>query len=98
MLGKLPRSVPRERQGAAAGLALRERPSGGALTGLRSARPANLATPAPRDGRVVVLDRASGKRLGEYHLGGAVTSALTVSGNILFALTDDGTLHALAAR
>jgi len=47
---------------------------------------------------VVVLDRASGKRLGEYHLGGAVTSALTVSGNILFALTDDGTLHALAAR
>jgi len=27
-----------------------------------------------------------------------VTSALTVSDNILFALTDDGTLHALAAR
>jgi len=26
-----------------------------------------------------------------------VTSALTVSGNILFALTDNGTLHALAA-
>ncbi|MGO4104733.1 PQQ-binding-like beta-propeller repeat protein [Leifsonia sp. YAF41] len=50
-----------------------------------------------RDGRVVVLDRATGKRLSEYNLGGAVTSALSVSGNIVFALTDDGTLHALVA-
>ena len=68
------------------------------MTGRRSARPTNLATSAPHDGRVVVLDRAPGKRLGVYHLGGAVTSALTVSGNLLFALTDDRTLHALAAR
>jgi outer membrane protein assembly factor BamB len=53
---------------------------------------------ATRDGRVVVLDRATGKRRAEYNLGGAVTSALSVSGNLLFALTDDGTLHALATR
>lgn len=50
-----------------------------------------------RDGRVVALDRATGERLAEYNLGGAVTSALSISGNLLFALTDDGTLHALAA-
>jgi len=50
-----------------------------------------------RDGRVVVLDRATGKRLSEYNLGGAITSALSVSGNTVFALTDDGTLHALTA-
>ncbi len=50
-----------------------------------------------RDGRVVVLDRATGKIVSQYNLGGAVTSAMSVSGNTLFALTDDGTLHALAA-
>ncbi|WP_248763061.1 PQQ-binding-like beta-propeller repeat protein [Pseudarthrobacter sp. SSS035] len=52
---------------------------------------------ATRDGRVVALDRATGERLAEYNLGAAVTSAMSVSGNLLFALTDDGTLHALAA-
>ncbi|MFF5792032.1 PQQ-binding-like beta-propeller repeat protein [Paeniglutamicibacter sp. NPDC012692] len=52
---------------------------------------------ATRDGRVVALDRATGQRLAEYNLGGAVTSAMSVSGNTLFALTDDGTLHALVA-
>ncbi|WSY97023.1 PQQ-binding-like beta-propeller repeat protein [Streptomyces sp. NBC_00873] len=34
----------------------------------------------------------------EYNLGASVTSALSVSGDRVFALTDDGTLHALAAR
>ncbi|MFG2884337.1 PQQ-binding-like beta-propeller repeat protein [Streptomyces sp. NPDC048297] len=51
-----------------------------------------------RDGRLVVLDRASGKLLTEYDLGAGVASALSVSGDYVFALTDDGTLHALAAR
>ncbi|MBL1097925.1 outer membrane protein assembly factor BamB family protein [Streptomyces coffeae] len=50
------------------------------------------------DGRVVVLDRATGKRLTEYNLGGGVASALSVSGDWVIALTDDGTIHALAAR
>lgn len=51
-----------------------------------------------RDGRLIVLDRATGRRLTEYNLGASVTSALSVSGDWVFALTDDGTLHALAAR
>ncbi|WP_196810975.1 outer membrane protein assembly factor BamB family protein [Arthrobacter sp. 35W] len=50
-----------------------------------------------RDGRVVALDRATGKLLAEYNLGAAVTSAMSVSGNTLFALTDNGTLNALVA-
>ena len=50
-----------------------------------------------RDGRVVAMDRATGKKLAEYNLGAAVASSLTVSGNTLFALTDDGTMHALVA-
>ncbi|WP_257153823.1 outer membrane protein assembly factor BamB family protein [Streptomyces lunaelactis] len=50
------------------------------------------------DGRLVVLDRATGARLSEYNLGGGVTSALSVSGDRVFALTDDGSVHALAAR
>lgn len=52
---------------------------------------------ATRDGRVVVLDRATGAILAAHNLGAAVTSAMSVSGNTLFALTDDGTLHALVA-
>lgn len=48
------------------------------------------------DGRVVALDRASGRRLAEYDLGAGVASALSVSGNLLYALTDDGSIHALA--
>ncbi|MBB5078323.1 outer membrane protein assembly factor BamB family protein [Nonomuraea endophytica] len=50
------------------------------------------------DGRVVALDRATGRRLAAYDLGGGVASALSVSGNTVFALSDDGSLHALAAR
>ncbi|TYC20850.1 PQQ-binding-like beta-propeller repeat protein [Micromonospora sp. MP36] len=50
------------------------------------------------DGRLVVLDRATGKRLTEYNLGGGVASALSVSGDWVIALTDDGSIHALAAR
>lgn len=50
------------------------------------------------DGRVVALDRATGKRLAEYNLGGGVASALSVSGDLLYALTDDGSIHALVAR
>ncbi|MET9343003.1 PQQ-binding-like beta-propeller repeat protein [Nonomuraea sp. NPDC003804] len=50
------------------------------------------------DGRVVALDRASGRKLAEYNLGGGVASALSVSGNVLYALTDDGSVHALVAR
>ncbi|GAA2310040.1 hypothetical protein GCM10010149_70420 [Nonomuraea roseoviolacea subsp. roseoviolacea] len=48
------------------------------------------------DGRVVALDRASGRRLAEYNLGAGVASALSVSGDMLYALTDDGSIHALA--
>ncbi|WP_205304201.1 outer membrane protein assembly factor BamB family protein [Nonomuraea montanisoli] len=48
------------------------------------------------DGRVVALDRASGRRLAEYNLGAGVASALSVSGTMLYALTDDGSIHALA--
>ncbi|MFD4944939.1 PQQ-binding-like beta-propeller repeat protein [Streptomyces sp. NPDC058409] len=58
----------------------------------------DLVYTGTRDGRLVVLDRATGKRLTEYNLGASVTSALSVSGDWVFALTDDGTLHALAAR
>ncbi|MFJ1826237.1 PQQ-binding-like beta-propeller repeat protein, partial [Streptomyces sp. NPDC088178] len=58
----------------------------------------DLVYAGTRDGRLVVLDRATGKLLSEYNLGAAVTSALSVSGDYVFALTDDGTLHALAAR
>ncbi|MCM6773256.1 PQQ-binding-like beta-propeller repeat protein [Nocardia sp. CDC159] len=50
------------------------------------------------DGRVVALDRKTGKLLRQYDLGGAVTSAMSVSGDWLYALTTDGTVHALARR
>lgn len=50
------------------------------------------------DGRLLVLDRARGKQVASYNLGAGVASALSVSGDWLFALTDDGTVHALAAR
>ncbi|GAA3680478.1 hypothetical protein GCM10022224_050800 [Nonomuraea antimicrobica] len=50
------------------------------------------------DGRVVALERSSGRLLAQYDLGGGVASALSVSGNLLFALTDDGSIHALTAR
>ncbi|MFF3247567.1 PQQ-binding-like beta-propeller repeat protein [Streptomyces sp. NPDC002870] len=50
------------------------------------------------DGRVLVLDRANGRQLASYNLGAGVASALSVSGDYVFALTDDGTVHALAAR
>ncbi|WP_331769804.1 PQQ-binding-like beta-propeller repeat protein (plasmid) [Embleya sp. NBC_00888] len=58
----------------------------------------SLVYAGTRDGRLVVLDRATGKLLTEYNLGGSVASALSISGDWLFALTDDGTIHALAAR
>jgi outer membrane protein assembly factor BamB len=51
-----------------------------------------------RDGRLVVLDRATGALLTEYNLGGGVTSALSVSGDWVIALTDDGSIHALASN
>ncbi|WP_314622971.1 outer membrane protein assembly factor BamB family protein [Streptomyces stackebrandtii] len=50
------------------------------------------------DGRLLVLDRATGRQTASYDLGAGVASALSVSGDWLFALTDDGTVHALAAR
>ncbi|WP_433336631.1 PQQ-binding-like beta-propeller repeat protein [Spirillospora sp. CA-294931] len=50
------------------------------------------------DGRLLALDRRTGARLAEYDLGGGVTSALSVSGDRVFALTTDGTVHALVAR
>ncbi|MFI5781469.1 PQQ-binding-like beta-propeller repeat protein [Nocardia sp. NPDC051570] len=50
------------------------------------------------DGRVVALDRGTGKLLHQYDLGGAVASAMSVTGDWLFALTTDGTVHALARR
>lgn len=50
------------------------------------------------DGRLLVLDRATGRQLAAYNLGAGVASALSVSGDRVFALTDDGTVHALAAR
>ncbi|MCP9212609.1 PQQ-binding-like beta-propeller repeat protein [Streptomyces cucumeris] len=50
------------------------------------------------DGRLVVLDRATGTRVASYNLGAGVASALSVSGDWVFALTDDGTVHALAAH
>ncbi|WP_331772796.1 NPCBM/NEW2 domain-containing protein (plasmid) [Embleya sp. NBC_00888] len=51
-----------------------------------------------RDGRLLVLDRAAGTLVTEYNLGGGVTSALSVSGSWVIALTDDGSIHALAAN
>ncbi|MGY0458906.1 outer membrane protein assembly factor BamB family protein [Kitasatospora sp. cg17-2] len=51
-----------------------------------------------RDGRLIVLDRVSGKPAAEYRLGASLTSAFAVSGDWLLALTDNGTVHALAAR
>ncbi|MGW1407601.1 outer membrane protein assembly factor BamB family protein [Streptomyces sp. NPDC002403] len=50
------------------------------------------------DGRLLVLDRATGRQLAAYNLGAGVASALSVSGDRVFVLTDDGTVHALAAR
>lgn len=50
------------------------------------------------DGRLLVLDRATGRQLAAYNLGAGVASALSVSGDWVFVLTDDGTVHALAAR
>ncbi|MFC5802579.1 PQQ-binding-like beta-propeller repeat protein [Streptomyces formicae] len=50
------------------------------------------------DGRLLVLDRATGRQTAAYNLGAGVASALSVSGDWVFALTDDGTVHALAAR
>ncbi|MCX5015384.1 PQQ-binding-like beta-propeller repeat protein [Streptomyces sp. NBC_00555] len=50
------------------------------------------------DGRLLVLDRTSGTQVAAYNLGAGVASALSVSGDWVFALTDDGTVHALAAR
>ncbi|MER6102712.1 PQQ-binding-like beta-propeller repeat protein [Streptomyces sp. NPDC001832] len=50
------------------------------------------------DGRLLVLDRATGELLTEYDLGGGVASALSVSGDWVIALTDDGSVHAMAAR
>ncbi|MEV7236806.1 hypothetical protein AB0N06_23375 [Streptomyces sp. NPDC051020] len=44
------------------------------------------------------MDRATG-RLAAYNLGAGVASALSVSGDRIFVLTDDGgTVHALTAR
>ncbi|MET9660901.1 PQQ-binding-like beta-propeller repeat protein [Streptomyces sp. NPDC006510] len=50
------------------------------------------------DGRLLVLDRATGRQLAAHNLGAGVASALSVSGAWLFVLTDDGTVHAPAAR
>ncbi|HEX6683115.1 MAG TPA: PQQ-binding-like beta-propeller repeat protein [Candidatus Limnocylindrales bacterium] len=50
------------------------------------------------DGRLVVLDRATGKIVAQHDLGGSVASALAVSGDWLIVLTEEGTIHALASR
>lgn len=50
------------------------------------------------DGRLVVLDRATGKLLAQHNLGGGVASSLSLSGDRVIALTDDGVIHAFAAR
>ncbi|MGH8083277.1 MAG: PQQ-binding-like beta-propeller repeat protein, partial [Lysobacter sp.] len=50
------------------------------------------------DGRLIALDRKSGKKLSEYDLGTSLTSAMAVSGDWLIVLGDDGTVHALAKR
>ncbi|MGI5168276.1 PQQ-binding-like beta-propeller repeat protein [Spirillospora sp. CA-253888] len=50
------------------------------------------------DGRLLALDRATGRKVAEYDLGGGVASRLSVSGDLVFALTTDGTVHALAAQ
>ncbi|WP_406387329.1 PQQ-binding-like beta-propeller repeat protein [Streptomyces sp. NBC_00887] len=50
------------------------------------------------DGRLLVLNRATGASSASYDLGGGVASALSVSGDWVFALTDDGAVHALTAR
>ncbi|ROQ78096.1 outer membrane protein assembly factor BamB [Streptomyces sp. CEV 2-1] len=50
------------------------------------------------DGRLLVLDRVTGRQFAAYNLGAGVASALSVSGDWIFVLTDDGTVHALAAR
>ncbi|WP_259670345.1 PQQ-binding-like beta-propeller repeat protein [Streptomyces sp. ID38640] len=50
------------------------------------------------DGRLLVLDRDTGTQAASYNLGAGVASALSVSGDWVFALTDDGAVHALSAR
>ncbi|MFI7004640.1 PQQ-binding-like beta-propeller repeat protein [Nocardia sp. NPDC050175] len=50
------------------------------------------------DGRLVVLDRKTGKVLNQYDLGGSVASAMSVTGDWLFVLSTDGTVHAMARR
>ena len=50
------------------------------------------------DGRLVVLDRSTGQLVAQHDLGGGVASALSISGEWLLALSDDGTVHAFAAR
>ncbi len=50
------------------------------------------------DGRLVALDRQTGKILQQYDLGGGVASALSVSGDWLIALSTDGTVHAMARQ
>ena len=50
------------------------------------------------DGRLLALDRATGSLVASYDLGAGVASALSVSGDWLYALTDDGSIHAFTAR
>lgn len=50
------------------------------------------------DGRLLVLERESGRILASHDLGGSVASALSVSGDWVLALSDDGTVHAFAKR
>ncbi|MBM7790377.1 PQQ-binding-like beta-propeller repeat protein [Tenggerimyces flavus] len=50
------------------------------------------------DGRLLALDRVSGRILASHDLGGSVASALSVSGDWVLALSDDGTVHAFAKR
>ncbi|MGW4204047.1 outer membrane protein assembly factor BamB family protein, partial [Streptomyces sp. NPDC004726] len=44
------------------------------------------------DGRLLVLNRATGTQVASYDLGAGVASALSLSGDRVFALTDDGTV------
>ncbi|MEU5400165.1 PQQ-binding-like beta-propeller repeat protein [Streptomyces sp. NPDC005963] len=50
------------------------------------------------DGRLLVLNRTTGKQVASHDLGAGVASALSISGDRVFALTEDGTVHSLAAR
>ncbi|WP_069167774.1 outer membrane protein assembly factor BamB family protein [Nocardia altamirensis] len=91
-VGNLPGAGPRDETARAAAGCAANAPAMHALT------TETVVYAGTWDGRLVVLDRASGKLLHQYDLGGGVASAMSVSGDQVFVLTTDGTIHAMAAR